>query len=100
MLSVICLALESSPVFAYGATDIGYNAGRDMASRLWSGKYHQECFRSDRFFAELSRMENGLSGSNYHRGYRSGMEKVESDVAQTCHSTQVGSRGEPEGECP
>ena len=100
MSGVLCLALESSPAFAHGANGIGFNAGRDMAARLWSAKYNKECFRSDRFFAELSRMEHGLSSSNYHRGYREGMNKVEAEVAQTCHSTSVGSRGEPEGECP
>ncbi len=99
-LSVFCLALESTPAHAHGADNIGFQAGRDMASRLWSGKYHQDCFRSDRFFSELNHMQSSLSGSRYHQGYRRGMEGVESEVAQTCHSTQTGDGGEPAGECP
>ena len=98
--SIFCLALESTPLHAHGASNIGYQAGADMAKRLWSGKYYRECFRSDRFFAELARMQSSLSSSNYHRGYRQGIATVEANVAQTCHSSQPGHNGEPEGECP
>ncbi len=100
MSSMLCLSFESSPVFAHGAQNIGYSAGRDMAARLWDAKYHKDCYRSDRYFAELSHMQRGLSGSNYHRGYKEGMAKVEADVAQSCHSTQNNHQGEPQGECP
>ncbi|WP_141734359.1 hypothetical protein [Oligoflexus tunisiensis] len=100
MSSIACLILESSPAFAHGAQNVGYNAGRDMAARLWSAKYHKDCFRSDRYFAELSHMQRGLSGSQYHRGYKDGIAKVEAEVAQSCHSTQSNHQGEPQGECP
>lgn len=100
MFSVICLVLESSPALARGAEGIGFSAGRDMASRLWSAKYRSDCFRSDRYFAELARTQSGLSNSSYHRGYRQGIERMEAEVAETCHSTAQGPQGEPEGECP
>jgi hypothetical protein len=100
MTSMACLILESSPALAHGAQNIGYSAGRDMAARLWNAKYHKDCFQSDRYFAELNHMERGLSGSHYHRGYKEGMAKVETEVAQTCHSTQTNHQGEPQGECP
>ncbi|HYX32983.1 MAG TPA: hypothetical protein VE954_07695 [Oligoflexus sp.] len=100
MTSLACLILESSPALAHGAHSIGYTAGRDMAARLWNAKYDKDCYRSDNYFTELSRMERGLSGSHYHRGYKEGMAKVETEVAQTCHSTQSNHQGEPQGECP
>lgn len=100
IFSILCLALEASPARAFGARDIGYTAGRDMAARLWSAKYQRDCFRSDRYFAELSRMEAGLSSSHYHHGYREGMAQMEAEVAQTCHSTAPAAGGEPQGECP
>jgi hypothetical protein len=100
MSALACLILESSPVMAHGAQTIGFQAGRDMAARLWDAKYQKDCYRSDRYFAELSSMERGLSSSNYHRGYKEGMARVETEVAQRCHSTQNDHHGEPQGECP
>jgi hypothetical protein len=100
MSAMACLVLESTPAFAHGAQTVGYHAGRDMAARLWDAKYQKDCFRSDRFFTELSQMERGLSRSHYHRGYKEGMAKVEAEVAQSCHSSHPNHQGEPAGECP
>ncbi len=100
MGAVVCLLIEASPVHAHSAEHIGYKAAKDMAQRLWSNKYEQDCFRSDRYFAELMRQQHDLSASAYHRGYRRGLEDAEAQVAQRCHATADRPQAPEGGECP
>lgn len=98
---VLFLASLNSQIAIGGTSQrIGLDAGRDMASRLWSAKYQRDCFKSDRLFAELSRMQAGLTRSPYHQGYSQGIDQVTNRVANECHSSKVGFGGEPKGECP
>lgn len=85
---------------ATSSRHIGVEAGREMAGRLWSAKYHRNCFDSDRFLSELDRMQGSLSRSPYHQGYRQGMDQVSDRVANDCHSSKIGMGGTPKGECP
>jgi hypothetical protein len=97
-LAFVALFISRS-VEAHTSQTIGYKAGKEMAERLWNSKYGADCFRSDRYLAELHDTNQRLTQSAYHQGYRKGLDHASTRVAQSCHGTDPDGQGEASGEC-
>jgi hypothetical protein len=98
VLTLACLLVTSS-LQAHTSQTIGYKAGKEMAERLWNGKYGADCFRSDHYLADLQDTSQRLTQSSYHQGYRKGLDQASDRIAQKCHGTAPAGQTEASGEC-